>query len=70
MLFLYENTLRHVPVFENFDYSFFRVIGKEVREEYFLEGETIVGINDIVEDIYIIHNGSVSLLLLNTIIEF
>ncbi|GJQ74387.1 hypothetical protein Trydic_g21261 [Trypoxylus dichotomus] len=60
-LFLYESTLRHVPMFENVDHSFFRVIGKELREEYYLEGDVVIHVNDIVQDIYIIHRGSVEL---------
>ncbi|KAI4458628.1 voltage and ligand gated potassium channel [Holotrichia oblita] len=61
VLYLYEATLRHVPMFENADHSFFRVIAKELREEYFIEGDTVVRNNDIVQDIYIIHKGSVEL---------
>ncbi|KAI4458631.1 cyclic nucleotide-gated cation channel subunit a [Holotrichia oblita] len=61
VLYLYEATLRHVPMFENADHSFLRVIAKELREEYFIEGDTVVRNNDIVQDIYIIHKGSVEL---------
>ncbi|XP_071050817.1 uncharacterized protein [Onthophagus taurus] len=61
MLCLYESTLRHVPLFENLDHAFFRVFGKELKEKYFMEGDIVLGSNDIVQDIHIIHKGAVEI---------
>nr|CAD7450232.1 unnamed protein product [Timema bartmani] len=62
VLWLYENTLREVPLFENVDTSFFKVVGTEMREKYFLRGETIIRSNDVQSDMFIIHRGKVEVL--------
>lgn len=36
--FLYEKTLREVPLFENVEKSFIRVLTRYLVEEYFLKG--------------------------------
>lgn len=41
VLTLYERTLREVPLFENVDKSFMRVIAKHLSEEYYLKGTVL-----------------------------
>lgn len=38
VLALYERTLREVPLFENVERSFIRVIAKHLSEEYYMKG--------------------------------
>lgn len=59
VLDMYERALREVPLFENVDRSFFRILGKELREKYFKKDHVITQANNIMENIYIIYRGRV-----------
>lgn len=60
VLYLYEQTLQQVPVFFDQSRSFYRLVGLNIDEMYFLSNYTIIRINDIVSNVYIVHKGEVS----------
>lgn len=59
VLYLYEHTLQQVPVFFDMSRSFYRLLGLNISEKYFLRDYTIIRINDIINIVYIIHKGEV-----------
>lgn len=63
VLYMYEETLREVPLFEHVERSFFRVIGKELRERYFTRGQTVIRANDIIVNVFIIYRGKVIIII-------
>lgn len=61
-MYLYEDTLLKVPIFEDMGKSFYRLLGLHLEEMYFLNESTIIKLNDIISTIYIIHKGEVRVL--------
>ncbi|XP_017785399.1 PREDICTED: uncharacterized protein LOC108568661 [Nicrophorus vespilloides] len=57
--FLYEETLRQVPLFKGLDRSFLRIMSMIVKPQYFLEGQEIIRYEDIVDEFYILRRGTV-----------
>lgn len=60
VLYMYENTLKEIPLFENVEYSFFRAFAKNLRETYFQKGYMIMRTNEVISTMYIIFRGKVS----------
>lgn len=60
VLYLYEQTFLLVPIFSDMNSSFFRILGLHVDEAYYLRASTIIRLNDIIDTIFIIHKGSVT----------
>lgn len=60
VLSLYEQTFLEVPVFEDLGKSFFRLYGIQLHEAYLLRDELVIRLNDIIDVIYIIHKGEVT----------
>lgn len=60
VLSLYEQTLLEVPVFVGLEKSFFRLCGIQLHEYYLLKNELVIRLNDVVNLIYIIHKGEVT----------
>lgn len=58
-LYLYEETLKQVPIFADMLPSFYRLLGTKVNENYFLKSYPILQLNDICQYAYIIHKGEV-----------
>ncbi|XP_022906614.1 uncharacterized protein [Onthophagus taurus] len=56
-LHLYEDTLKEVLIFRDMVTSFYRVIGTNLEEQYYLAEYPIIRLNDIVSKIYIVHRG-------------
>lgn len=59
---MYERTIKEVPLFENADKSFFKILGKNVHEKYYRRGHVIVRAYDVVESVFIIYRGKVMLI--------
>ncbi|GJQ80319.1 hypothetical protein Trydic_g12202 [Trypoxylus dichotomus] len=60
-LHLYEETLKEVPIFKDMVTSFYRVVGTNLDEQYFLRNYRIISLNDIINKIYIVHKGQVKI---------
>ncbi|KOB77802.1 putative tetrameric potassium-selective cyclic nucleotide gated channel [Operophtera brumata] len=59
VLYMYENTLREIPLFENVENSFFRAFAKNLREEYFQKGYMVMRSNEVISTMFIIFRGKV-----------
>lgn len=53
--------MKDVPIFKDMVTSFYRVIGTNLDEQYFLRNNRIITLNDIVNKIYIVHEGQVKI---------
>ncbi|KAJ0177846.1 hypothetical protein K1T71_006719 [Dendrolimus kikuchii] len=62
VLFMYEKTLREIPLFENVEYSFFRAFAKKLKEQYFQKGYMIIRSNEVISNVYIIYRGKVDVI--------
>lgn len=62
VLYLYEQTLMEVPIFTEMSKPFYRTLGMHLEEAYFLRYSSIVKLNDIIDSIYIIHKGEVTVI--------
>lgn len=60
VLYMYENTLREIPLFENVEYSFFRAFAKNLEEKYFQKGYMVMRSNEVISMMFIIFRGKVS----------
>ena len=58
---MYEEVLRKIPGFRNMEKSVIKVMGKYMKELYFLQGENIVNLDDVQEDIYLLYRGKVNI---------
>ncbi|XP_044752804.1 uncharacterized protein LOC123312439 isoform X3 [Coccinella septempunctata] len=61
VLQLYENTLKEIPLFEGVDRTFFRIVGKSLRERYYIRGSYIFREDDVIDTIYIVHRGKLEI---------
>lgn len=59
VLYMYEKTLREIPLFENVEYSFFRAFAKKLKESYFQKGYMVMRSNEVIDTMYIIYRGKV-----------
>ncbi|XP_047995148.1 uncharacterized protein LOC125233252 [Leguminivora glycinivorella] len=62
LVFMYERTLREVPLFSKVERSFIRVITQHLNEMYFLKAETVIQCKDVQPYIYIIYRGKVDVM--------
>ncbi|CAH3984678.1 unnamed protein product [Pieris brassicae] len=62
VLFMYEKTLREIPLFEDVEYSFFRAFAKKLKEGYFQKGYMIMRSNEVIKNMYIIYRGKVDII--------
>ncbi|KAF2884190.1 hypothetical protein ILUMI_21972 [Ignelater luminosus] len=62
VLYLYEQTLMLVPIFTDMSKPFYRTFGMHLEEAYFLRYSSIIKLNDIIDTIYIIHKGEVTVI--------
>ncbi|XP_050349519.1 uncharacterized protein LOC126772954 [Nymphalis io] len=62
VLYMYEKTLREIPLFEDVEYSFFRAFAKKLKERYFQKGYMVMKSNEIISDMYIIYRGKVDII--------
>ncbi|CAG5046525.1 unnamed protein product [Parnassius apollo] len=62
VLFMYEKTLREIPLFENVEYSFFRAFAKQLKENYFQKGYMVIRSNEVISNMYIIYRGKVDII--------
>ncbi|XP_073944711.1 uncharacterized protein isoform X2 [Choristoneura fumiferana] len=62
LVFMYERTLREVPLFGKVERSFIRVITQHLTEMYFLKHETVIQYKDVQPYIYIIYRGKVDVM--------
>lgn len=60
VLYLYERTLCEVQIFAEQSPSFYRYLGLQLEEAYFLRDFPIIRLNDIVNTVFIIHKGAVA----------
>lgn len=60
VLFLYERTLCEVQIFAEQSQAFYRYLGLHLEEAYFLRDFPIIRLNDIVNTIFIIHKGAIT----------
>lgn len=60
MLYMYEKTLKEIPLFENVEFSFFRAFAKKLKEQYFQKGYMVMRANEVITSMYIIYRGKVS----------
>lgn len=60
VLFMYEKTLRDIPLFEGVEYSFFRAFAKNLKERYFQKGHLVMRESEVISYMYIIYRGKVS----------
>lgn len=61
VLYMYEKTLREIPLFENVEYSFFRAFAKKLKESYFQKGYMVMRSNEVIDTMYIIYRGKVKI---------
>ncbi|XP_053605424.1 uncharacterized protein LOC128672350 isoform X1 [Plodia interpunctella] len=61
VLFMYEKTLREIPLFDGVEYSFFRAFAKKLMERYFQKGYMVLRSNEVTEAMYIIYRGKVDI---------
>lgn len=69
VLYMYENTLREIPLFENVEYSFFRAFAKNLKEKYYQKGYMVIRSNEVISAMYIIFRGKVSCVLRFRLVE-
>ncbi|KAM3966948.1 uncharacterized protein ACR2FA_011829 [Aphomia sociella] len=62
VLYMYEMTLREIPLFEDVEYSFFRAFAKKLREQYFQKGYMVTRSNEVISTMYIIYRGKVDIM--------
>ncbi|XP_045496927.1 uncharacterized protein LOC123695204 [Colias croceus] len=62
VLYMYEKTLREIPLFEDVEYSFFRAFAKKLKERYFQKGYMIIRSNEVIRNMYIIYRGKVDII--------
>ncbi|XP_045767715.1 uncharacterized protein LOC123869033 isoform X1 [Maniola jurtina] len=62
VLYMYENTLREIPLFEDVEYSFFRAFAKKLKERYFQKGYMVMRSNEVTSNMYIIYRGKVDII--------
>nr|XP_034828736.1 uncharacterized protein LOC117986036 isoform X4 [Maniola hyperantus] len=62
VLYMYENTLREIPLFEDMEYSFFRAFAKKLKERYFQKGYMVMRSNEVTSNMYIIYRGKVDII--------
>lgn len=62
VLYLYERTLTEVQIFSEQSQYFYRYMGLHLEEAYFLRDFPIIRLNDVVNTVYIIHKGEVSVI--------
>ncbi|KAF9821790.1 hypothetical protein SFRURICE_001901, partial [Spodoptera frugiperda] len=62
VLYMYEKTLREIPLFENVEYSFFRAFAKKLKESYFQKGYMVMRSNEVIDTMYIIYRGKVDII--------
>ncbi|KAL3275878.1 hypothetical protein HHI36_020616 [Cryptolaemus montrouzieri] len=61
-LLLYEKALREVSIFRKISRPYLRVLAKNLREEYFLKGDTIIKCYNVHNSVFIILRGTVDVL--------
>ena len=61
-LYLYEETLKIVPIFVDMLPTFYRTVGIQIEEKYFLKDYRIIELNDIVKNVFIVHKGEVTII--------
>ncbi|RVE53569.1 hypothetical protein evm_001710 [Chilo suppressalis] len=61
VLYMYEKTLREIPLFENVEFSFFRAFAKKLREQYYQKGYLVIRSNEVIKLMYIIYRGKVDI---------
>lgn len=61
VLYMYERTLKEIPLFEDVEYSFFRAFAKKLNELYFQKGYMVIRANEVVSNMYIIYRGKVNM---------
>ncbi|KAL3282711.1 hypothetical protein HHI36_005883, partial [Cryptolaemus montrouzieri] len=61
VLHLYENTLKEIPLFEGVERTFFRILGKSLRERYYIKGSYIFREDDVIDTIFIVHRGKLEI---------
>ncbi|XP_068626724.1 uncharacterized protein [Battus philenor] len=69
VLYMYEKTLREIPLFENVEYSFFRAFAKQLNEQYFQKGYMVIRSNEVISSMYIIYRGKVDIISDNNEVE-
>nr|XP_026485505.1 uncharacterized protein LOC113393027 isoform X2 [Vanessa tameamea] len=62
VLYMYEKTLREIPLFEDVEYSFFRAFAKKLKERYFQKGYMVMRSNEVISNMYIIYRGKVDII--------
>ncbi|KPJ19458.1 Potassium voltage-gated channel protein eag [Papilio machaon] len=62
VLYMYEKTLREIPLFENVEYSFFRSFAKQLQEQYYQKGYMVIRANEVITSMYIIYRGKVDII--------
>ncbi|XP_028170550.1 uncharacterized protein LOC114360170 [Ostrinia furnacalis] len=62
VLYMYEKTLREIPLFEDVEYSFFRAFAKKLKEQYFQKGYMVIRANEVINSMYIIYRGKVDII--------
>ncbi|KAI5644539.1 cyclic nucleotide-binding domain-containing protein [Phthorimaea operculella] len=62
VLYMYEKTLREIPLFENVENSFFRAFAKRLEERYFQKGYMVMRSNEVMDDMFIIYRGKVDIM--------
>uniref|UniRef100_A0A2A4JMM9 Cyclic nucleotide-binding domain-containing protein n=1 Tax=Heliothis virescens TaxID=7102 RepID=A0A2A4JMM9_HELVI len=62
VLYMYEKTLREIPLFEDVEYSFFRAFAKKLKELYFQKGYMVMRSNEVIDTMYIIYRGKVDII--------
>ncbi|KAJ8719060.1 hypothetical protein PYW07_016616 [Mythimna separata] len=61
VLYMYEKTLKEIPLFEDVEYSFFRAFAKKLKELYFQKGYMVMKANEVIDIMYIIYRGKVDI---------
>ncbi|KAG6441233.1 hypothetical protein O3G_MSEX001758 [Manduca sexta] len=61
VLYMYEKTLREIPLFENVETSFFRAFAKKLKEQYFQKSYMVMRSNEVISTMYIIYRGKVDI---------
>ncbi|XP_049871178.1 uncharacterized protein LOC126370383 [Pectinophora gossypiella] len=62
VLYMYEKTLREIPLFENVENSFFRAFAKKLKEQYFQKGYMVMRANEVMNVMFIIYRGKVDVI--------
>ncbi|CAG9579751.1 unnamed protein product [Danaus chrysippus] len=62
VLYMYEKTLREIPLFEDVEYSFFRAFAKNLKERYLQKGYMMLRSNEVINNMYIIYRGKVDII--------